>query len=343
MKQSFYAVAAAFLLSSCTQSFKKTEMGMEYKIISDGKGKQLKPGGFFEITFDQSYKGPNKDTVLFESKNLSSQIVALDSNSIPPVYYNIFKQVRKGDSIVIRQMTDSIIKQQQGGGLPPFIKKGAHIISHYKIVNIFDTKEAADSAYKVQMAAARVRDSIQAIAQLKTDDKIITDYLAKNKINAVKGTAGTYVQMINPGEGDLVDTSKVVKVFYTGKSLETGKVFDSNTDPAFNHMQIFPVYLGAEPGSQGSVIKGWIDGLLLMKKGSKANFYIPSSLAYGKQGSGPDIKPNANLVFEVEVVEVVSAAQARAEALVEQQKMQAQQKKMMDSLQKAQKDTLKGK
>ena len=56
-----------------------------------------------------------------------------------------------------------------------------------------------------------------------------------------------------------------------------------------------------------SVIKGWTDGLSMLKKGAKANLYIPSALAYGARGSGADIKPNANLVFEIEVVDVVSA------------------------------------
>ena len=69
MKQSFYFTAiAALLLASCTQPFKKSEGGMEYKIISDGKGSVIKAGNFFEIAFDQTYKGTNKDTVLFSSK-----------------------------------------------------------------------------------------------------------------------------------------------------------------------------------------------------------------------------------------------------------------------------------
>lgn len=343
MKNYFYLLAAAtVILASCNKPFKKTSNGIEYKIISDGKGKIIAPGNFFEIQFDQTYKGANKDTVLFNSKDYSNQVVALDSAGIPPVYYKIFNQVRKGDSIVVKQLTDSIMKQSPGG-TPPFMKKGAYLVAHYKIVNIFETREAADSAYKSQMAMAKAKDSVKRIEQLKKDDKAIADYLAKNKITATKAPLGTYVEIINPGEGDAVDTSKVLKVLYTGRSLEDGKAFDSNTDPQFNHTQPFAVHMGAPEGTPGSVIKGWTDGLSLLKKGAKGKLYIPSALAYGSQGAGKDIKPNANLVFDVEVLDVMTEAQAKADQEAERMKMEALQKKTMDSLQKARKDTMKKK
>ena len=64
-------------------------------------------------------------------------------------------------------------------------------------------------------------------------------------------------------------------------------------------------------------------------------------MGYGAQGSGDRIKPNANLVFEVEIVGVMTVAQARAEAEVARKKMEAQQKAQMDSIRKAQMDTMK--
>jgi hypothetical protein len=78
------------------------------------------------------------------------------------------------------------------------------------------------------------------------------------------------------------------------------------------------------------------DGLSLLKKGAKAVLYIPSSLAYGAQGAGGDIKANANLIFEVEIVEAIPAAQAKAEEEAKRKVMEAMQKKAMDSAQKAQ-------
>jgi len=337
MKHSFYlATAAIVLLAGCTRPFKKAEGGIEYKIISDEKGKKIQGGNFFELQINQEYKGSNKDTVLMSSKDFPNQIVPLDSNAIPPVYYKIFAQARKGDSIVVKQLTDSLMKQGQP---PAYMKKGAHIFASYKIVNVFETREGADSAYQAQMVMARAKDSIKALDQIKLDDKAIAAYLDKNKITAVKAPAGTYVQILSPGEGDAIDTSKVLKLRYTGKPLDGGPAFDSNVDPKFGRTELLPVYMNAAPGSRRSVIKGFTDGLSMLKKGAKANLYIPSALAYGARGSGAEIKPNANLVFEIEVVDVVSAEQASAEEMQEQMKMQAQQQKMMDSMQKAKKGT----
>ncbi len=326
LKHFFYLLAATSLLfTSCTTPFKKAEGGLLYKIVSDEKGKKLLNGNFFEIQFDQVYSGAGKDTVLFDSRSNANQIVTMDSAAIPAVYYKIFSQARKGDSIIVKQLTDSLMK---GGNTPPFMKKGAYIVAHYKIVNVFETRESADSAYQNQMVLAKAKDSVKAIEQLKKDDKIIADYLSKNKIQAVKAPQGTYVEIITPGTGDAADVTKVLKVLYTGRTLEEGKVFDSNVDTAFGHAEVLPVNMGAAPGTQGSVIRGWTDGLSLLKKGGKAKLYIPSSLAYGSQGAGGDIKPNTNLLFDVEVVDIISADQANAEAEA--------QRKIMEAMQKAQ-------
>jgi FKBP-type peptidyl-prolyl cis-trans isomerase len=326
MKHFFYLLAVTSLLfASCSTPFKKEKEGLQYKIISDGKGKTLKSGNFFEIQIVQLYSGAGKDTVLFDSRNMANQIVGMDSNQIPPVYFKIFSQARKGDSIIVKQLTDSMMK---GGNTPEFMKKGAYMIAHYKVVNIFETSESADSANKANMVLARAKDSVRAIEQLKKDDKAIAEYLSKNKITAVKAPQGTYVEIITPGEGDVVDASKILKVFYTGRPLDGGKPFDSNTDSTFGHTEVLSVNMGAAPGTPGSVIKGWTDGLSLLKKGGKAKLYIPSALAYGSRGAGGDIKPDANLLFDVEVVDVVSAAQEMAD--------NEAKRKAMESMQKAQ-------
>jgi len=328
MKQFFYLLTVStVLLAGCAESFKKGEKGMQYKIITDGSGKKIQNGNFFQLQLDASYAGVGLDTVLYDSKKSTDQIATLDSARIPAAYFKIFSQVRKGDSIVVKQLVDSIMNE--GGTIPPFMKKGGYYIAHYKIINIFDNKASVDSANKVLIEQAKVKDSINAIGQLIKDDKIISDYLTSKNLKATKTPKGTYVEILQEGTGAKVTDSVGVKMRYTGKSLD-GKPFDSNVDSTFHHTELLPVDMWAP-----RVITGWVEGLRFLSKGAKARFYIPSSLGYGAQGQMPVITANENLIFDVEVVDVIDKKIAMAEemaaqqkAMLAQQKMQAMQQKM---------------
>ncbi len=97
-----------------------------------------------------------------------------------------------------------------------------------------------------------------------------------------------------PGEGPELQLGQTALVDYTGW-LEDGTMFDSS----ISRGQPIPVVLG-----QGGVIQGWEEGLIGMQVGGKRQLVIPPDLAYGDQGAGASIPPNAVLIFEIEVVGV---------------------------------------
>jgi peptidyl-prolyl cis-trans isomerase A (cyclophilin A) len=100
-----------------------------------------------------------------------------------------------------------------------------------------------------------------------------------------------YVTQVE-GTGRSPKATDTVKVHYTGKFLD-GKVFDSSVQRG-------------EPISFGlsQVIRGWTEGLQLMKEGGKTTFFIPYQLAYGEQGYPGAIPPKSDLIFEVELIKV---------------------------------------
>jgi FKBP-type peptidyl-prolyl cis-trans isomerase len=110
----------------------------------------------------------------------------------------------------------------------------------------------------------------------------------------MKTASGLEYIEVTPGTGALAVAGKTVKVHYTGK-FPDGKVFDSSVSRG----EPIEFVLGA-----GRVIKGWDEGIALMKVGGKAQLTIPPQLAYGERGAGGVIPPNATLVFDVELVEV---------------------------------------
>lgn len=95
------------------------------------------------------------------------------------------------------------------------------------------------------------------------------------------------------GNGASPVKGKQVKVHYTG-TLENGKKFDSSVDR--NEPFVFVIGVG-------QVIPGWDEGVMGMKVGGKRKLVIPSKLGYGSRGAGPDIPPNATLLFDVELLD----------------------------------------
>lgn len=126
-------------------------------------------------------------------------------------------------------------------------------------------------------------------------------FLEKNKeAEGVKTTpSGLQYKVLKEGTGKTPNATSKVKVHYTGKLID-GTVFDSSVERG-------------EPATFGvnQVIKGWTEGLQLMKEGAKYMLYIPSELAYGERGAGQRIGPNSTLVFEVELIEVMEEGQAK--------------------------------
>ncbi len=103
------------------------------------------------------------------------------------------------------------------------------------------------------------------------------------------------IEDLQVGTGDEAVPGATITVNYTG-TLENGTVFDSS----YQHGEAFTLQLGA-----GQVIPGWEQGLQGMKVGGKRRLTIPPSLGYGAQGAGSAIPPNATLIFEVELLNVL--------------------------------------
>ncbi len=329
MKKLFFAlIAVTVFASACTTPFKKTASGLEYKIIAAKGGKILNQGNFMELDIVELYN----DSILNSTIETATPSINLyDTAQFPPDYKVIFGKLHLGDSIVVKISTDSI--EKQGGSLPPFMKKGQFVYSTYKITNIFATEEEANKAKADNMVKGQAKREEMAKAQIAKDEKIIKDYLAKNNIQATKAPKGTYVQIITPGTGESIDTSMLVETNYTGTTL-AGKMFDSNTDPSKGHVEPFVVNLTSDQ-SLGGIIEGWKDGLTQLKVGSKAKFFIPSSLAYGAQGQGADIAPNEILVFDIEVLKRVTKQDALGKIAAMQKKFQDMQQQYADSMKKA--------
>ena len=160
-----------------------------------------------------------------------------------------------------------------------------------------EAKPAAAGAGAGAGAGAKSAAGTAAKSEKKADKKDG----AKDEANLPKEVKKLIVHDSSMGSGKVASKGKKIKVNYTGwlydpvKSMGRGQQFDTSVG-----REPFTFTLGA-----GEVIKGWDDGFENMKVGGKRKLIIPAELGYGSRGAGNVIPPNAPLMFEVELVDVL--------------------------------------
>lgn len=278
--------------SAGSAGYKKLPGGVEYKIVKAGTGQKAEIGQYIEMNIVIKV-----DTQIIKSSRVDNQgkpvQIPIKESTEKADFTSVFKYLTVGDSVVIKVSIDTLLAANPSSNFPPMFKKGKKI-----------TLEATVTGMMTQVQYSKVMEQKNKEMQEgmkhqgENEDKTLQEYFKKNNIDAKKTQTGLYYVISKEGEGDLIAKGQKVTVNYTGKLLD-GKMFDSNTDPSKGHVKPFDFNAG-----MGNVIPGWDEGATLLKKGSKATLYIPSSLGYGPRGAGNDIPPNAILVFDIEILDV---------------------------------------
>ena len=213
-------------------------------------------------------------TALMFSVNANAQLTKVDSVSYL-VGMNIGASIVKDFSeanvnMLIKGLQDAMTKQA-----PMCSDPGNTLLNGY-----FQQKQQATQAQEEMNNTAY--------------KQVGEEFLAKNaKRKGVTVTAsGLQYEVLKEGNGERPTATSKVKVHYHGTTPE-GVVFDSSVDRGE------PISFGLD-----QVIKGWTEGVQLMKVGAKYRFYIPQELAYGPSSPSPTIKAYMPLVFEVELIEI---------------------------------------
>ena len=136
--------------------------------------------------------------------------------------------------------------------------------------------------------------------QKKDGQKYLDKFLAEG---GKKTATGLAYKIVSEGTGKIPQPTDVVKVHYHG-TLTDGTVFDSSKDRG--QPATFPL---------NRVIKGWTEGVQLIKEGGKITLVVPSELGYGIQGAPPKIPGGSVLIFEVELISIENPAAANPGAL----------------------------
>ncbi len=164
-------------------------------------------------------------------------------------------------------------------------------IETIKIRRVGDAAEAFTAEQKMfDSLIANVETN--AAAKLEKENATMVEKVKELYPKAILAEEGYYYVITKEGEGDSPKPTTPVTAHYEGKLLD-GTVFDSS----IKRGEPFPFSVG-----EGQVISGWDYAFLSMKKGEKRTIILPPDLAYGKQGAGGIIPPNAWLIFDVELI-----------------------------------------
>lgn len=203
---------------------------------------------------------------------------------------DVLSLMKVGDSITVDVPIDSAMRKSPA-------LANAKKLSYAIVLEEVKTKDQYNEYLAEQRKASDEKANemkAQEAAVAEQLGAIVKDYVAgKNKDKIKSTSSGLKYMIIEEGTGKQAEAGKSVDVMYYGM-LPSGEEFDNS----YKRGQEFSFPLG-----QGQVIKGWDEGIALLKEGSKAVLFIPSDLAYGDQGTGK-IPAKSELMFYVELKKV---------------------------------------
>ena len=153
-------------------------------------------------------------------------------------------------------------------------------------------EDAMNEAFSVVSKKMQELEQAQAKEKSAEGEAYLAENAKREEITVTE--SGLQYEVITTGEGEKPTAQSTVRVHYHGTFI-SGDVFDSSTDRG--QPAEFPV---------GGVIAGWTEALQIMTEGSKWRLYVPYDLAYGERGSQGAIPPYATLIFDVELLTIIS-------------------------------------
>lgn len=266
-----------FACKNSGKSYSEHSSGLEYKFYDTNTLGESPEAGDIVVMSLKYFTADNK--LVDESDNYRMQVT---NPSYQGDIHTGLQMLQVGDSVCfIIEAADYYVKTRKMD-LPQEFQQGDKVYIHIRLKNII----SASSLMNERRSVYHTDENLEL--------SLLKDYLKRTNVTVEPSNTGLYVVHRNEGYGANAKAGDKLSVHYSGSTID-GKLFDTSLDKG----SPLKFTLG-----RGEVIQGWDQGLLEMKKGGKAKFVIPSSLAYGKNGYSNLILPYSTLVFEIELIDI---------------------------------------
>ncbi|HEX8059586.1 MAG TPA: FKBP-type peptidyl-prolyl cis-trans isomerase [Cyclobacteriaceae bacterium] len=308
MKQRVAIGLAALSIAawSCKQNTKTTPLGYNFTVLTPGDGKTVKPG---EVIIVDMVIADQNDSAWYDNRpsDYPEMIKIADPSKMETErgITEVFRMVSKGDSIELKMRAKDVFLFMWRMDTPEGVDPESKFTYRIKCKDVLD--EAGALAFSIQrdsihaekekIRLAREAEEAKAAAeeleaynkiQIGKDTVIIDNYLKSKNVKASRLPSGIRYIIKTKGEGKPPVEGDFIGMRYSGQFLD-GTEFGSG-DVVFTL-------------NKHDVIAGWDQITAIMKKGTVLTAFIPSTLAYGRDGrpGHPGIAPDAILVYEMEL------------------------------------------
>lgn len=277
----------SFQVFSQEKPFQKTPTGLKYLIHKSVPNAQ-KPATGDVVELNMVYR--TADSILFDSRKGGQAFTHVLEN---PIFKGDFNEALGllgiGDSATFLIKADSFyLKTLHETKLPKFIKKGSDITFNVKLLSV-----TSNAAYMRKQMEYLDELQSKATSSRNKEKELIKNYFVNNNLKPEEAPSGIYYITERVGNGISPVAGSTVVIDYRAYVMN-GKEFESTID--------LGIPLEFKLGGH-TVIKGLEEAVLLMKKGGKATFIIPSNLAYNENEVG-EIAPFSTLIYELELLDV---------------------------------------
>ena len=275
-------IFSVILLTACnTDGFKMSDTNVEYKFIEHNEDSSTVKIGDIVI-LDLKYTTEN-DSVLFNSREESNRFrMRINEAKYEGSIDEALLMMHVGDSAIFKvNAMDFYVLSRGMKSKPDFISPEDKLVFYIRLKSVMDA-----SIFKQEK-------KLSDLSKADQETELLDSYIEKANVTVAPTNTGLYYIEQVEGIGENPRPGDTLVVNYTGKFIN-GQIFDTSLKTGK------PIKFKY---GYGSVIKGWEEGLSYMKKGGKAQFIIPSHLAYGDKVYGP-IPPYSTLIFDIELVDI---------------------------------------